>query len=184
MGNLKEPVFAGYRADFYRFKKYVISWIAQRAPAYLEITSRTPACRHILKRKAAPDQLNTIWVIPKMKKIIGAIIVGTALVATTQLAQTATRKIGVASWYKMGKITANGERFNPNGLTAAHRFLPFGTVVRVTNLRNGRKVVVRINDRGPFVKNRIIDLAYGAARKIGLNKSGIAKVRLDIIKRK
>jgi len=119
-----------------------------------------------------------------MKRIIAAVIIGAALVATTQVAQTATRKIGIASWYKMGKVTANGERFNPNGLTAAHRFLPFGTVVRVTNLRNGRKVVVRINDRGPFIKNRIIDLAYGAARRIGLNRSGIARVRLDIIKRK
>ncbi|HFC04994.1 MAG TPA: septal ring lytic transglycosylase RlpA family protein [Rhizobiales bacterium] len=119
-----------------------------------------------------------------MKRIIAAVVIGTAVVASAQLAQSAVRKVGVASWYKMGKITANGERFNPNGLTAAHRYLPFGTVVRVTNLRNGRKVVVRINDRGPFVKNRIIDLAYGAARRIGLNRSGIAKVRLDIIKKK
>lgn len=119
-----------------------------------------------------------------MKRIIAAVVIGAAVVASSQFAQTATRKVGIASWYKMGKITANGERFNPNGLTAAHRYLPFGTVVRVTNLRNGRQVVVRINDRGPFVKNRIIDLAYGAARRIGLNRSGIARVKLDIIKRK
>jgi len=119
-----------------------------------------------------------------MKRVFAAVIIGAALVATTQAAQSATRKVGIASWYKMGKVTANGERFNPNGLTAAHRFLPFGTVVRVTNLRNGRNVVVRINDRGPFIKNRIIDLAYGAARKIGLHQSGVARVRLDIIKRK
>jgi len=117
-----------------------------------------------------------------MKRIIAAVVVGTALVASTQIGQTAIRSTGVASWYKMGKITANGERFNPNGLTAAHRFLPFGTRVRVTNLRNGRKVVVRINDRGPFVKGRIIDLAFGAARRIGLHRSGVAKVRLDVIR--
>ncbi len=137
-----------------------------------------------LKAKSGADQLNTIWVTPKMKRIIAAVVIGATVVATTQAAQTATRKVGIASWYKMGKVTANGERFNPNGLTAAHRFLPFGTVVRVTNLRNGRKVTVRINDRGPFIKNRIIDLAYGAARRIGLNRSGIAKVRLEIIKRR
>ena len=119
-----------------------------------------------------------------MKRLLIATLVGVSLVASTQFAQTAIRKVGIASWYKMGKVTANGERFNPNGLTAAHRYLPFGTRVRVTNLRNGRKIVVRINDRGPFIKGRIIDLAYGAARRIGLHRSGTARVRLDIIKRK
>lgn len=120
-----------------------------------------------------------------MKKTLATILLGATLaVVTTTTAETAIRKVGVASWYKMGKITANGERFNPHGLTAAHRYLPFGTLVRVTNMRNGRKVVVRINDRGPFVKNRIIDLAYGAARRIGLHRSGVARVRLDILARK
>lgn len=119
-----------------------------------------------------------------MKKILGAAIIGMSLIASTQLADSAVRKSGIASWYKMGKVTANGERFNPNGLTAAHRYLPFGTRVRVTNLRNGRRVVVRINDRGPFIKGRIIDLAYGAARRIGLHRSGVARVRLDILGRR
>jgi len=122
-----------------------------------------------------------------MKNITGAIIFAAALTiglqTTTQTATAAPRKTGIASWYKMGKVTANGERFNPNGLTAAHRHLPFGTKVRVTNIKNGRKVVVRINDRGPFIKNRIIDLAYGAARRIGLDQSGITKVKLEIIGR-
>jgi len=118
-----------------------------------------------------------------MNKFVRGIILGTGLIVASQLANAAIRHTGVASWYKMGKITANGERFNPNGLTAAHRSLPFGTRVRVTNLGNGRKVIVRINDRGPFVKGRIIDLAYGAARKIGLHRSGIARVKLEIIHR-
>jgi rare lipoprotein A len=122
-------------------------------------------------------------VIRQMNKRILAAAMGTALVITSQLAYASVRRTGIASWYKMGKVTANGERFNPNGLTAAHRYLPFGTRVRVTNLRNGRKVVVRINDRGPFIKGRIIDLAYGAARKIGLHRSGTARVRLEIIRR-
>ena len=113
--------------------------------------------------------------------VIGALF-GVGLLIASQLAHAAIRHTGIASWYKMGKITANGERFNPNGLTAAHRYLPFGTRVRVTNLNNGRKVTVRINDRGPFIKGRIIDLAYGAARKIGLHRSGIARVRLKIIR--
>lgn len=75
---------------------------------------------------------------------------------------------GNASWYAGGHRTASGERFNPNGLTAAHRTLPFGTRVRVTNNATGRSVVVRINDRGPFVGGRQIDLARGAARAIGM----------------
>jgi rare lipoprotein A len=78
------------------------------------------------------------------------------------------RMVGMASYYRHGKRTANGERFNPNGLTAAHRTLPFGTKVRVTNSKSGRSVVVRINDRGPFIHGRIIDLAMGAARAIGM----------------
>ncbi|HMB11997.1 septal ring lytic transglycosylase RlpA family protein [Saliniramus sp.] len=91
---------------------------------------------------------------------------------------------GPASWYGgkfHGRTTANGERFDMNQLTAAHRSLPFGTRVRVTNERNGRSVVVRINDRGPFVGNRIIDLSRGAAAAVGMVSSGIAPVRVDVL---
>ena len=87
---------------------------------------------------------------------------------------------GWASYYKSGKRTANGERFDPMGLTAAHRSLPFGTKVLVTNLRNGKSVVVRINDRGPFIKGRVIDLSLGAARVVGLQRSGVAKVKFEV----
>jgi rare lipoprotein A len=90
-------------------------------------------------------------------------------------------QVGMASYYKSGKRTANGERFNPMGYTAAHRSLRFGTKVRVTNLRTGRSVIVRINDRGPFIRGRIIDLAYGAAKAVGLHRSGVAKVRMTVI---
>lgn len=83
---------------------------------------------------------------------------------------------GVASWYGSGHRTANGERFNPNGLTAAHRTLPFGTRLRVVNQKTGRSVVVRINDRGPFVGNRVIDLSRGSARALGVQ--GVANVSL------
>ena len=83
---------------------------------------------------------------------------------------------GHASWYQHGRRTANGEAFNPNGMTAAHRSLPFGTRVRVVNERTGRSVVVRINDRGPFIGGRIIDLARGAARQLGMD--GVATVAL------
>lgn len=94
-------------------------------------------------------------------------------------------KGGMASWYGPGfhgRRTANGERFNQYALTAAHKSLPFGTKVKVTNLRNGRSVVVRINDRGPFVHGRVIDLSKGAAQVIGVHNSGVAKVSLDVIR--
>ncbi|MCB1977647.1 MAG: septal ring lytic transglycosylase RlpA family protein, partial [Nitrosomonas sp.] len=77
--------------------------------------------------------------------------------------------------------TAMGTRFNPQGITAAHKTLPLPTKVKVTNLRNGRSVVVTVNDRGPFTKNRLIDLSHGAAKKIGLDKQGVTKVRIEYI---
>jgi rare lipoprotein A len=91
-------------------------------------------------------------------------------------------QIGMASYYRHGRKTASGEKFNPQGLTAAHRTLPFGTKVRVVNVKSGKSVVVRINDRGPFIRGRIIDLAFGAARAVGLHRAGVAKVRIDVLK--
>jgi rare lipoprotein A len=91
---------------------------------------------------------------------------------------------GEASWYGPtfhGKTTANGERYNMLLLTAAHRSLPFGTLVKVTNLSNGRTATVRINDRGPFLKGRILDLSYAAARALGANSPGVIRVRLEVI---
>jgi rare lipoprotein A len=88
---------------------------------------------------------------------------------------------GVASWYGPkfhGRLTANGERYDMHALTAAHRTLPFGTVVEVVNVGNGRRVAVRINDRGPFAHGRIIDLSYAAAREIGLVGPGTARVEV------
>ena len=93
---------------------------------------------------------------------------------------------GMASWYGggfHGRKTASGERYNMNALTAAHRSLPFGTRVLVTNARNGRSVEVRINDRGPFVGGRVIDLSRAAASAIGLTASGVAPVRIAVLGR-
>jgi rare lipoprotein A len=91
---------------------------------------------------------------------------------------------GVASFYAEdfhGKLTSNGETYDMNGLTAAHRTFPFGTKVRVTNLENGKSVVVRINDRGPFKEGRIIDLSRGAAERIDLIPTGTARVKLEVL---
>ncbi|RJQ63595.1 MAG: septal ring lytic transglycosylase RlpA family protein [Desulfobacteraceae bacterium] len=99
------------------------------------------------------------------------------------------REEGVASWYgyetyrqKGGRMTANGEAFHPNGLNAAHKYLPLPTYVRVTNLENRKSIIVRVNDRGPFVDGRIIDLSAGAARRLGFYEKGTARVHVEALK--
>ena len=96
----------------------------------------------------------------------------------------AAHQVGMASWYGgkfHGRTTASGEPYDMNALTAAHPKLPFGTKVRVTNLANGRSVVLRINDRGPYVKPRIIDVSRQAAERLGFRRAGLAKVRVEVI---
>lgn len=91
---------------------------------------------------------------------------------------------GVASYYGPGfhgRRTANGETFNMNALTAAHRTLPFGTKLKVTNMNNGQSAIVRVNDRGPYVGGRVIDLSVAAAKQIGSTHSGTAKVKLEVV---
>ncbi len=88
---------------------------------------------------------------------------------------------GLASYYTEGAKTANGESFNTAELTAAHPTLPFGTRLRVTNTTTGKSVIVRVNDRGPFVKGRVVDVSYSAARALGMVNSGTANVKLDVV---
>lgn len=106
-------------------------------------------------------------------------VVGMALVSFTPA--PAAAESGMASFYSFhGRTTASGEKANKHGLTAAHRTLPFGTRVRVTNKRNGRSVVVRINDRGPFIRGRVIDVTVAAARQLGFVSRGVAPVSLSV----
>lgn len=100
-------------------------------------------------------------------------LAGGTMAGVAEAAQT-----GIASYYKHGKRTANGERFDPHGYTAAHRTLPFGTRVLVTNLKNGKSVIVRINDRGPHTRGRVIDLSLGAAKVVDITAMGVAKVKV------
>ena len=90
--------------------------------------------------------------------------------------------VGVASFYKYEGRTANGEQFNPRELTAAHRTLPFGTRLRVTDVATGQSVTVRINDRGPFIPGRVVDVSHSAAQVLGMVDRGIAKVKLEVEK--
>jgi rare lipoprotein A len=108
-----------------------------------------------------------------------------ATTTTPALDKIVATQSGQASWYGIegGPQTASGERYNPSGLTAAHRTLPFGTKVRVTSLKTGKTVIVRINDRGPASRRRIIDVSAGAAEVIGIKNDGIGEVRMDILER-
>ena len=101
-----------------------------------------------------------------------------------QGSKTKPYQVGTASWYGQifdGKTTASGEPYDMYDMTAAHLKLPMGSYVRVTNLRNGRAVVVRVNDRGPIVPGRIIDLSYGAAQALQFKQRGLQRVRLDLV---
>lgn len=115
-------------------------------------------------------------------------LIAPALLALPVLAQAGDSRSeigsGFASYYGSefaGSRTASGERFDPSGFTAAHRTLAFQSRVVVTNLANGKEVVVRINDRGPWGKSRIIDISHAAAREIGMHRSGTAKVKLELL---
>lgn len=112
---------------------------------------------------------------------------GRTAVVPGKAARTKAYQIGTASWYGsyfQGKATASGEPYDMYDLTAAHPSLPLGSWVRVTNLRNGRAVVVRINDRGPIVPGRIIDLSYNTARVLRFDSKGLQRVRLDVVSNK
>ncbi len=103
-------------------------------------------------------------------------------VIATKSKKAAHRLSGLASFYRLaGYKTANGETFDPNQLTAAHRTLPFGTKLRVTNTKTGKSVIVRVNDRGPFIPGRELDLSYAAAQNLGMVDQGVAKVQMTVV---
>jgi rare lipoprotein A len=119
--------------------------------------------------EAKPAPTSSIQATPTVRKQVG---------------KTTPYQVGTASWYGEnfeGKETASGEKYNMHDMTAAHLALPMGSYVKVTNLRNGKAVVVRINDRGPIVPGRIIDLSYGAAQALQIKARGLQRVRLDLV---
>lgn len=117
-----------------------------------------------------------------MRKFFFAVVLG-VFVSACQSApgHSDNGTVTTASWYQCCHTTANGEAFNPDGITAAHKTLPFGTRVHVTNLANNRSVTVRINDRGPFIAGRGLDLSRGAARAIGCISSGTCRVSMSVL---
>lgn len=107
---------------------------------------------------------------------MAGLLLAAGMVSFVAVDEATAKQCGSASWYALTSITASGERMNPSAMTAAHRSLPFGSMVTVTNLKNGRSVTVRINDRGPFIRGRVIDLSKAAARKLGFIRAGHTKV--------
>ena len=148
--------------------------------AEIEGTSSDRVCRRI-------GQLVTGSIIAGLFTVGAAICILVSCAERShaeELAGAALTLSGTASWYGPGfhgRQTANGERYNMHALTAAHRSLPFGTKVRVTNRANGKSVVVRINDRGPYVGERVIDLSRGAAQVVSMTEARIAPVKLDVL---
>jgi len=118
-------------------------------------------------------------------KIVSMLSVVLALAPALQATEPICGQRGTASWYgRECSSTASGEHYDPNSMTAAHRTLPFGTMVRVTNFASQRSAVVRINNRGPFCKHRIIDVSQAAARKLAMIGSGTASVAIQVIARR
>ena|SRR5215469_11954086 len=121
--------------------------------------------------EAKPAPVSSVQVRPEVRK---------------QASKTKPYQIGTASWYGrdfQGKETASGEKYNMYDMTAAHLRIPLGSYVKVTNLRNGKAIIVRVNDRGPIVPGRIIDLSYGAAQALQFRSRGLQRVRLDLVPR-
>ncbi len=120
-----------------------------------------------------------------MKRIMALLLLGGVSLPSCAPSGGKWTQVGYASYYAdkfHGRTTACGEIYDRNKYTAAHRSLPCGTIVKVVNLENGKSVVVRINDRGPFVRGRIIDLSYAAAKKIDMIRKGVVKVRIEVVK--
>ena len=116
-----------------------------------------------------------------MKRRVAAVRKHTRVASRSHGGDAKTASHGVASYYTEGTKTASGEKFNTLEMTAAHPTLPFGTKLRVTNVDSGRSVTVRVNDRGPYVQGRVVDVSYSAADALGMVGKGIAKVKLDVV---
>ena len=134
--------------------------------------------------QAASDSVTTTVVaIDSVTTTVVAIAQPQEVIEPTRPTYTVTRRYqAVASWYKHGKVTANGERFDPNGLTVAHRSLPFNTMIRLTNPSTEQTVVVRVNDRGPYIRGREFDLSMRSAQLLGFQDRGVVRLNVEIIK--
>ena len=143
-----------------------------------------PAGKDAVPRREGPATAGDLGAC--LLVILGLVVGGLSAWALLDRFAPTGRHVGVASWYGpgfYGRQTASGAVYTGAGLTAAHRSLPFGTRVRVTNLENGRRVVVVVDDRGPYARGRVIDLSPAAARRLGMLHDGLARVRVEVVGR-
>ena len=168
-------MIAAKKVAVFKASKKLSEQLNGAGPASAEASSRPD--------KVVGDSVIRVWLIS-----LGlSVCVSVSAVAGEQAAAEAPLQLGWTSWYGEayhGRRTASGEVYNMHKLTAAHRDLPFGTRVRVTHTGSQRSLVVRINDRGPFVGNRILDLSYAAAGRLGIVRSGLAMIRLELLESK
>lgn len=140
-------------------------------------STRRSSRRRVARRTTRPTRRNARFIRSTQRVSVAAYI------GKVRRRAPGTVLYGMGSYYWQPQPVASGGRFNPNALTAAHKTLPFGTRVKVTNLNNGRSVTVKINDRGPYIRGRIIDLSRRAAQVVGMNRTGIAPVRVTVLGR-
>jgi rare lipoprotein A len=143
-----------------------------RLLAVVLATAALGACAQSVNNKSA------LYATGRPTSLAAVYIHGHGLLARHKIA---TKNYGLASFYEEDTETANGEKFDPQAMTAAHPSLPFGTKLRVTNVATGNSVTVRINDRGPFVQGRVVDLSRSAAETLGIVEQGVAQVRLEVV---
>ena len=130
-------------------------------------------------RQASQQYHRTVSFAPKRRVAVAR--KHTPFASDKKAAATQVASDGIASFYTEGTKTASGEKFNTHELTAAHPTLPFGTRLRVTNVASGQSVTVRVNDRGPYVRGRVVDVSYAAAETLGMVGGGVTKVKLDVV---
>jgi rare lipoprotein A len=135
----------------------------------------------VASRRASPESNRNASVFVPNRHAAVAAKKPAASASDKPAAGTQDASYGLASYYSYDPQTASGEKFDPRELTAAHRTLPFGTRLRVTNVATGRSVTVRVNDRGPFVPGRVVDVSRSAAESLGMTGQGVAKVKLDVV---
>jgi rare lipoprotein A len=146
------------------------------ACAQSSVVSQKSELRAIRQASLGQDQTTSL-----MRRRVAAVRRHTPVAARKDAGDVKPASHGVASYYTEGTKTASGERFNTLEMTAAHPTLPFGTKLRVTNVDSGRSVTVRVNDRGPYVQGRVVDVSYSAADALGMVGKGVAKVKLDVV---
>jgi rare lipoprotein A len=157
-----------HRLSFWVYWIFVIALVG-----FIEDSSATG---RIVLFQRAPDSVNSVADEPSEPAVAPSTVRAEAV--------PEYRQIGIASWYggrHQGRLTASGEVFDENKLTAAHRTLPLVTRARVTNLENGRSIAVRVNDRGPYINGRVIDLSTRAAQELGMTEQGLARVQIEVL---